>query len=219
MAKRNPLLDNPFFKGRKGKRKRTKAEAKRRIDQLPNIPGIPVGPPVVRAIPKLGRIAKEGAKVLVDLDPFNRLTESSEPQPLPITRLDPESFIPATTSIPRIQEEPITSIPIMQEEPIMTPREELIQTIVNDPLIEITEAMLPIINDPSILMNSNGELVRNEFAEQFRRDKLEPKRKRKPSKYQKELGKQLKMLKKKHPRTKVTALMKRAHRATRKALR
>jgi hypothetical protein len=44
-----------------------------------------------------------------------------------------------------------------------------------------------------------------------------PKRRRK-SKYQKELGKQLKMLKKKHPRTKVTALMKRAHRATRKAL-
>lgn len=44
-------------------------------------------------------------------------------------------------------------------------------------------------------------------------------KKRKKSKYQRELGKQLKMLKKKHPRTKVTALMKRAHRATKKALR
>jgi len=44
-----------------------------------------------------------------------------------------------------------------------------------------------------------------------------PKR-RKKSKYQKELGRQLKMLKMKHPRTKITALMKRAHRATRKAL-
>lgn len=44
-----------------------------------------------------------------------------------------------------------------------------------------------------------------------------PKRRRK-SKYSRELGRQLKMLKKKHPRTKVTALMKRAHRATRKAL-
>ena len=44
-----------------------------------------------------------------------------------------------------------------------------------------------------------------------------PKRRRR-SKYQKELGRQLKMLKKKHPRTKITALMKRAHRATRKAL-
>ena len=47
----------------------------------------------------------------------------------------------------------------------------------------------------------------------------EPKpKRRKKSKYQKELGRQLKMLKKKHPRTKVTSLMKRAHRATKKAL-
>lgn len=43
-------------------------------------------------------------------------------------------------------------------------------------------------------------------------------KRRRRSKYQKELGKQLKMLKKKHPRTKVTALMKRAHRLTKKAL-
>jgi len=43
-------------------------------------------------------------------------------------------------------------------------------------------------------------------------------KKRRKSKYQAELGRQLKMLKKKHPRTKITALMKRAHRATRKAL-
>lgn len=41
---------------------------------------------------------------------------------------------------------------------------------------------------------------------------------RKKSKYNKELGRQLKRLKVKHPRTKITALMKRAHRATRKAL-
>ena len=41
---------------------------------------------------------------------------------------------------------------------------------------------------------------------------------RKRSKYSQELGRQLKMLKKKHPRTAVTKLMKRAHRATKKAL-
>ena len=47
----------------------------------------------------------------------------------------------------------------------------------------------------------------------------EPKpKRRKKSKYGKELGRQLKMLKKKHPRTAITKLMKRAHRATRKAL-
>lgn len=43
-------------------------------------------------------------------------------------------------------------------------------------------------------------------------------KKRKRSKYNKELSKQLKLLKEKHPRTKVTSLMKRAHRMTRKAL-
>jgi hypothetical protein len=46
----------------------------------------------------------------------------------------------------------------------------------------------------------------------------EPKKKRKVSKYQKEFGKQLKKLKAKHPRTKITRLMKRAHTATRKAM-
>lgn len=44
------------------------------------------------------------------------------------------------------------------------------------------------------------------------------KKKRKVSKYQKEFGKQLKMLKAKHPRTPVTRLMKRAHTATKKAM-
>jgi hypothetical protein len=59
---------------------------------------------------------------------------------------------------------------------------------------------------------------------QFRRDMILPrttapaKKKRKVSKYQKEFGKQLKKLVKKHPRTKVTKLMKRAHTATRKAM-
>ena len=50
-------------------------------------------------------------------------------------------------------------------------------------------------------------------------DVPEPKpKRRKKSKYSKELGKQLKMLKKKHPRTAITKLMKRAHRATRKVM-
>jgi hypothetical protein len=42
--------------------------------------------------------------------------------------------------------------------------------------------------------------------------------KRKVSKYQKEFGRQLKKLKKKHPRTQIQNLMKRAHRATKKVL-
>lgn len=59
---------------------------------------------------------------------------------------------------------------------------------------------------------------------QFRRDMILPplqtpkKKKRKVSKYQREFGRQLKLLKVKHPRTPVTRLMKRAHSATRKAM-
>lgn len=49
--------------------------------------------------------------------------------------------------------------------------------------------------------------------------KPKPKPKRKVSAYQREFGRQLKKLKKKHPRTPVTKLMKRAHAATRRARR
>jgi hypothetical protein len=47
----------------------------------------------------------------------------------------------------------------------------------------------------------------------------EPKRRRKVSAYQKEFGRQLKKLKKKHPRTPTSKLMKRAHAATKRARR
>ena len=47
---------------------------------------------------------------------------------------------------------------------------------------------------------------------------VEKKKKRKVSKYQKEFGRQMKKLKAKHPRIKVTKLMARGHIATRKAL-
>ena len=43
-------------------------------------------------------------------------------------------------------------------------------------------------------------------------------KKRKRSKYNRELSRQLKLLKAKHPRTAITKLMRKAHRATKKAL-
>ena len=49
--------------------------------------------------------------------------------------------------------------------------------------------------------------------------KAEKKVKRKVGKYQKVFGKKLKALKKKHPRTAASSLMKRAHRETKKAMR
>lgn len=45
-----------------------------------------------------------------------------------------------------------------------------------------------------------------------------PKRKRKASKYNKEYAKQYKRLKKAHPRTKFSVLAKRAHKATKRAM-
>lgn len=94
--------------------------------------------------------------------------------------------------------------------------QDIVREMVNDPMITLTEDMLPIINDPGILMDMTGNLIQNQFA---RSELLREKpKKRKVSKYQKELGRQLKMLKKKHPRTPINKLMRKAHAATRKAL-
>lgn len=99
---------------------------------------------------------------------------------------------------------------------------EAIETVVNAPEITITSELMDVINDPTMLMTRNGELTRrigNDLSRQFELQNVLPsKKKRKVSKYQKEFGRQLKLLKKKFPRTPVTKLMKRAHTATRKAM-
>ena len=102
-----------------------------------------------------------------------------------------------------------------QQEARQMTTEDTIRDMVNDPLITLTQDMLPIINDPSILMDRGMNLVKNQFAQFV---PIEEKKKKKVSKYQKELGRQLKLLKKKHPRIPITRLMKKAHAATRKAL-
>lgn len=111
--------------------------------------------------------------------------------------------------------------------------------IVNDDSVTIDTEMVEIINDPETKV-VDGQVTRRiptgrdiiRRSGQFRRDLIlprnsslnrarnqaKPKRARKASRYQKELGKQLKKLKKKHPRTAMIKLMKRAHRATKKAL-
>ena len=108
---------------------------------------------------------------------------------------------------------------------------EIMQILTNDPEIVMTPDMVEVINNPEILMESNGAITRRPSGRdvirgsgQFSRANILPnlssptKKKRKVSKYQKEFGKQLKKLKAKHPRTKITRLMKRAHTATRKAM-
>jgi len=107
--------------------------------------------------------------------------------------------------------------------------------VINDEMITITPEMLPIINDPEIVVTARGQPAKKltrrsgrnviRSSGQFSRAAILPnlpgtrtKKKRKVSKYQKEFGRQLKKLKAKHPRTKIQNLIKRAHAATRKAL-
>jgi hypothetical protein len=107
----------------------------------------------------------------------------------------------------------------------------MIMEIANNDDIVLTPEMVELINDPELRMTSNREVAKLTGRDvirrsgQFSRSAIlpnlpldKPKKKRKISKYQKEFGIQLKKLKKKHPRTSVTKLMKRAHTATRKAL-
>ena len=87
---------------------------------------------------------------------------------------------------------------------------------------ELENALAKIGADVPRQFNVGRETIRR--SGQFSRANILPnfapakKKKRKVSKYQKEFGKQLKKLKAKHPRTKITRLMKRAHTATRKAM-
>ena len=193
-----------------GKRKRTKKEAKKRIRSIPTPPPRLVPPilrPAVVAGPRL-------AEVLVDIDPFGL----TAPEPAQTPTIPTPPTVRGGISAGQIGERIAQGAQLRQERMQMT-TEDTIRDMVNDPMITITEEMLPIINDPGILMDMNGVLVENRFAQQFRRDELlQPKKKRKVSKYQKELGRQLKMLKKKHPRTPITKLMRKAHAATRRAL-
>lgn len=68
------------------------------------------------------------------------------------------------------------------------------------------------------LIRSERESEGASLADREKMDNQDKPKKRKRSKYNRELSRQLKMLKQKHPRTAITRLMKRAHRATKKAL-
>lgn len=144
--------------------------------------------------------------------------EPRKPRPIPTSPAPPGDEVrfrptePFRTE-PRVQDYPQFNLPplpgaVKQVTPI-----EVIEEVINNPAVQLTENMLPAINDPGVFMR-NGEL----FGQFSRANLIQTKKKRKVSKYQKEFGKQLKLLKKKHPRIPVTRLMKRAHAATRKAL-
>ena len=170
------------------------AKGKRELEKLNEAitEGLPRSP---------GDIIPAGERLRKALQATPPDTTSSGPTPIPTTVLQqdiqPQQPMQTTTT----------------EMIDMTPA-DVVREIVNNPDIQLTADMLPAINDNNVFMDSNGVL----FTDQFRFDKLEPKKKKKVSAYNKELAKQIKILRKKHPRTKVTALMAKAHKATRKAL-
>jgi hypothetical protein len=140
--------------------------------------------------------------------------------------------IPNMFENPRfVPTEPFRKTPEVIE---VTPIEALAE-VVNNPEILVDTRLMNLINSPTVGMNpGTGEIgpiesgfgdMRNrasiesrQLSRQFERQNVLPRKKRKVSKYQKEFGRQLKKLKAKHPRTKIQNLMKRAHAATRKAL-
>lgn len=155
--------------------------------------------------------------------------EPRKPRPIPTSRAPPGDEVRFRPTEPfnselRFEDYPQFNLPpppINAPPPSMTrPKEvkpvtpiEVLEEVINNPAVQLTEDMLPAINDPGVFMQ-RGQL----FGSFSSPNLLPTKKKRKVSKYQKEFGKQLKKLKKKHPRIPITRLMKRAHAATRKAL-
>lgn len=188
-------------------RKRTKEEAKQRIDDLPSLIPLPRGLRK-RAIPLrvIEKGAKAGAKLLIEVDPLDRLADSS------------------TTGIPETPALPVpkpTIQPPSIPEVIPMNREQAIQKVVNDPSIKLNGQDLAIINDDNLVMMDDGRIAQAisfTGAEFVPGNEKETKKKRKRSKYNVELSKQLTKLKRERPRTIVTKLMREAHKRTRKAL-
>lgn len=193
-------------------RKRTKKEAKKRIEDLPDIPlPLPLRKtPKGRAVRGIDFVARELGKVLVDIDPLDRLSDSTPTQEPP---LPTRSFGGGGS------DRPFDNL----ERSIMR-RDKAMQTIINTPEIKMTPELVEVINNDRVVMLDDGRLAVASMPQTSRQFELqnilpaEKKQKRKRSKYNIELTKQLNKLRKEKPRTPVIKLMKQAHRRTKKAL-
>lgn len=178
-----------------------------------------------KALSDLSKKAAEDFDKLREVLPLTRggkaktpRMESRKPRPIPTSPAPPGDEVRFRPTEPfrselRFEDYPQFNLPPPRTEVKQVTPIEILEAVINEPTIQLTEDMLAAINDPGVMMR-NGEM----FGQFTRSNLLRGKKKRKVSKYQKEFGKQLKLLKKKHPRIPVTRLMKRAHAATRKAL-
>ena len=190
-------------------RKRTKKEAKKRLRSIPSIPIPPLlrRTPVGRTIGIVEKGSKLGAEVLIELDPLGRLAT------------EPGAGVAQIPLVGTGSGGRFTNIELAQAR-----RRAALQDIVNDPMIKMAPEDLEVINDDTVIMLDDGSIAQimadSDRSRQFERQNILPqeKPKRRRSKYNFELSKQLKQLRKERPRTAVTRLMKEAHRRTRKAL-
>lgn len=115
-------------------RKPTKAEAKKRLDKIPEPPGFLSKLP---GVPGLATRALRGskalAKILIDVDPLNRTQETMR-----------DSITPTQT---RTQEEPKVNT------------KEVVTRMINDPMVKVDKELMDIINDDNIMMAETGELM------------------------------------------------------------
>lgn len=203
-------------------RKRSRRSARKRIRDLPDVPI----PPVLGKTP-LGRAAKgvdiasrELAKVLVRKDPLDRL----QPSKFKLFPEIPPEILQGSPPPTRSFGGGGSDRPFDNLERAIMNREKAMQTVINTPEIKMTPQLVDIINDDRMVMLDDGRLAIASMPEASRQFELqnilpaEKKPKRKRSKYNIELTKQLNKLRKERPRTKVIKLMKEAHRRTRKAL-
>ena len=190
-------------------RKRTKKEARKRLRSIPEIPVPPLlrRTPIGRTVKLVEKGAKLGAEGLIELDPLGRLASESSVDVAQIPLV-------GTGSGGRF-----TNIEVAQAR-----RRAALQDVINDPMIKMAPEDLEVINDDTVIMLDDGNIAQiiptPSRSRQFERQNILPqdKPKRKRSKYNIELSKQLKQLRRERPRTAVTKLMKIAHRRTKKAL-
>jgi len=182
------------------KRRKDKIDS---IGDLPKIPGFK-GPWILTG-------AKELAKVFVDLGPEAGNPRFFDAPTPPIVTRHTQEQLDYEANLVRWKPQP--------QEMIEMDAQEALTEVINNPAIEISPEMIEIINSPAFMMDRNGQINRsNQFGNQFGQQRTVPRKKRKVSAYSKRFGLELKKLKKLHPRTKVQDLMKRAHRATKRAM-
>ena len=208
-------------------RKRTKKEARERIRSLPEIPV----PPVLGKTP-LGRAAKASDKAARFL--AERLVAKD-----PLDRLEGEGFDifgrKYLQEVTRRSQEPPPNRP--RKKPGVVPTKQMERKNMAD-AEEIIEAFLMGVMEGAQERFPSADQAGRSVGRRITRGRarsddifgtrfleaalgaaeIDPPKKRKRSKYNRELARQLKLLRKEKPRTPQVKLMKEAHKRTRKAL-